>query len=81
MNWIYFAKLFRTRFQAGCLAKGWSKMAGFMATMTQVLWKFIDPAKEDMGLDFCLENFYKFILDVDPFCTVYYLLSLFEYYF
>ncbi|OMD17930.1 hypothetical protein BSK59_16375 [Paenibacillus odorifer] len=21
MNWIYFAKLFRTRFQAGCLAK------------------------------------------------------------
>jgi hypothetical protein len=55
-------------------------MAGFMAIMTQVLWRFIDPAKEDMGLDFCLENFYKFILDVDPFCTVYYLLSLFEYY-
>lgn len=21
MNWVYFAKLFRTRFQAGCLAK------------------------------------------------------------
>ncbi len=56
-------------------------MAGFMAIMTQVLWRFIDPAKEDMGLDFYLENFYKFILDVDPFCTVYYLLSLFEYYF
>lgn len=47
-----------------------------MAIMTHVLWKFSGPAREDMGLDFYLENFFKFILDVYPFCTVYYLLSL-----
>lgn len=56
-------------------------MAGFTVIMTQALWKFIDPVREDTGLDFCLEKFYKFFLDVDPICTVYYLLSLFEYFF
>lgn len=51
MYWIYYGRLYTTKFQAGCLAKGWSTTAGCMATMIPAQWRCTARAKVVMVSD------------------------------
>ena len=55
MKWIYFSKLYATKFQAGCLAKDWSRTAGYTDTMSQKKLEVYRSRKGRYGVRFIPE--------------------------
>lgn len=45
MHWVYFSKLYATKFQAGCLAKRMEQDGWIYGHNERRKWKFIDHAR------------------------------------